>query len=94
MSKIDQFKHWARPYYSHQREGLEGGSPETPNCEAGWNIARQCVRAGPVAGFEDHELVCVECRSGRRCEIGKSHQVELEEFIEFLHVKGVDSSAA
>jgi hypothetical protein len=39
-------------------------------------------------------MICVECKSGRRCEIGKSHQLEQEEFIEFLHVKGVDSSAA
>ena len=94
MSKIDQFKHWARPYYSHQSECLEGCSPTLPNCDTGWSVARQCIKAGPVARFEDHEMICVECRSSRHCEIGKSHQAELEEFIQFLHVKGIDSSAA
>lgn len=94
MSKIDQFKHWARPYYSHQSECLEGCSPTLPNCDTGWSVARQCIKAGPVARFEDHEMICIECRSSRHCEIGKSHQAELEEFIQFLHVKGIDSSAA
>jgi hypothetical protein len=39
-------------------------------------------------------MVCAECKSSRHCEIGKSQQADLEEFIQFLHLKGIDSSAA